>query len=363
MKQLSIVVPIFKVEKYVHHCLESIFRQGMDDKTFEVILINDGTPDKSMEVVADIIKAHQNIRVIEQENQGLSMVRNNGIVHATGEYIMFLDGDDLLINNSLLFLINMAISSKADLIVADFIKMTDEQIAQFPNKPFKQKDGISEEKTGEEFLLNDHSPYSCHVWRTLYRKDFLIQKRLRFIPNICFEDIPFTYQCYLNANRCIKVNWQYVIYRKGQRSITSSFDKKKAMDFCMAISKIWDYSHHENLSYQIREKIRNNTFIHFSLLMYSLTSCTSISKSEKMDVLYYMKELIPDLSFRNGIKQNIVNILYHKMPSTYMTLRIIYANYLQVLFWTIGDTIRNKDTIRNLKKRKHDSTIYHCSGI
>ena len=114
------------------------------------------------------------------------------------------------------------------------------------------------------------------------------------------------------------------------------------MDFCLAISKIWNYSHYENLSDQIREKIRNNTFIHFSLLLCAITSSTSLSKSEKMDVLYYMRDLIPDLSFRNGLKQNIVNFLYHKMPSTYMTLRIFYAEYLQDTIWKIGDTIRNK---------------------
>lgn len=340
--QLSIIVPVYNVEKYIHTCVESIFKQGLDDECFEVIIVNDGSTDRSTEMIQDIIIQHQNIIIINQEQQGVSVARNNGIETAQGEYIQFVDADDFLIENSLLFLLDKAITSKADIITADYIRMNDNQIAQFAKDVFKQKDGASQERTGEEFLLKDHSPYSCHIWRSLYRRDFIIQNKLRFIPDIYYEDIPYTYECYLNAKQCIKVNWQYVIYRKGQRSITSSLNKKKAMDFCLAISKIWNYSHYENLSDQIREKIRNNTFIHFSLLLCAITSSTSLSKSEKMDVLYYIRDLIPDLSFRNGLKQNIVNFLYHKMPSTYMTLRIFYAEYLQDTIWKIGDTIRNK---------------------
>ena len=69
---LSIIVPVYKVEKYIHTCIESIYKQGLDEDSFEVIIVNDGTPDRSMEMITDIIAAHQNIVVINQENQGLS---------------------------------------------------------------------------------------------------------------------------------------------------------------------------------------------------------------------------------------------------------------------------------------------------
>ena len=97
---LSIIVPIYNVEQYVRACIESIYQQGLDEDRFEVILVNDGTKDKSMEMIADIIQQHKNITVINQENQGLSMARNNGIAMAKGEYILMPDSDDLLIENS-----------------------------------------------------------------------------------------------------------------------------------------------------------------------------------------------------------------------------------------------------------------------
>ena len=161
--QLSIIVPVYNVEKYIHTCVESIFKQGLDDECFEVIIVNDGSTDRSMEMIQDIIIQHQNIIIINQEQQGVSVARNNGIETAQGEYIQFVDADDFLIENSLLFLLDKAITSKADIITADYIRMNDNQIAQFAKDVFKQKDGASQERTGEEFLLKDHSPYSCHI--------------------------------------------------------------------------------------------------------------------------------------------------------------------------------------------------------
>ena len=191
-------------------------------------------------------------------------------------------------------------------------------------------------------FLQDLNPYYCNVWRTLYRRDFLNKNNLWFIPHICFEDILFTHQCYLKANLCLRVNWQFIIYRKGHESITSSFSKKKGMDFCFIITELWTMSHREDLSEQIRQKIRNNAFVFFSLLFYSLTTYTSFPKAEKMFILNHLKKTVPDLSFKNGLKQRIVTYLYHNMPSYYMSLRIFYAKYFQNLFWKIGDTIRNK---------------------
>lgn len=127
---LSIIVPIYNVEQYVRACIESIYRQGLDEDRFEVVLVNDGTKDKSMEVIADIIQQHKNITVINQENQGLSMARNNGMAIAKGEYLLMPDSDDLLIENSVKPLLEKALETKADMVVADFVEMNDKETEQ-----------------------------------------------------------------------------------------------------------------------------------------------------------------------------------------------------------------------------------------
>ena len=130
MVKLSIIIPVYNVESYIHPCFESLFKQGLDDIDFEVIIVNDGTPDHSMEKIVDIIIQHQNIIVINQENQGLSVARNNGIAIARGEYILMLDSDDLLIENSLKPLLDKALETKVDLVVADYIAMTNQEIEE-----------------------------------------------------------------------------------------------------------------------------------------------------------------------------------------------------------------------------------------
>ena len=342
MTKLSIIIPVYNVEKYIRPCMESIFKQGLDEDDYEVIIVNDGTKDRSMEVIADIIAAHQNIHVINQENQGLSVARNNGIAAANGEYIQFLDSDDLLIDNSLPYLLDKATSLKADLVVADFISMDDNKILQFKNNTFKQRNGNIQEKKGEELCLYDLNPHHCYVWRTLYNREFLNRSKLCFYPHIHYEDVLFTHYCYLQANLCLRVEWAFIIYRRGHESITSSFNMKKASDYCVVISNLWGLSKGKEWKEPVRQKLRNDTFVTFSSLFYELTTCKSISRSEKLSVLHKLKKDIPDLAFKNGLKQIIVNFLYHKIPNTYLTLRIFYANYLQRICWAIGDFIRNK---------------------
>jgi len=87
--KLSIIVPVFNVEDYIRPCLESILRQGLSDDYYEIIIVNDGTTDRSMEVITDMIEAQHNIQVIEQENQGVSIARNRGLQKAS-EIIFYL---------------------------------------------------------------------------------------------------------------------------------------------------------------------------------------------------------------------------------------------------------------------------------
>ena len=123
--------------------------QGLDDEEFEIIIINDGTPDNSIGVIEDIINQHKNIKVINQENQGSSVARNNGIAAAKGEYMLMPDPDDLLIYNSLKPLLEKALETKADLVVADFLEMTTEEIQNLKMDNIILNEDHTIEKSGE----------------------------------------------------------------------------------------------------------------------------------------------------------------------------------------------------------------------
>ena len=319
---LSIIVPVYNVEKYIRPCIESIFKQGLDDTDFEVIIVNDGAKDRSMEMIADIIQQHKNITVINQENQGLSVARNNGIAAAKGEYILMPDSDDLLIENSLSPLLEKAFECQADLVVADFLTMSEQEITNL--KIISQKVFHIQEKTGEELLLEDLSPYACFVWHTLYRREYLLKNNLKFISGIYIQDVPFTHECYLRAKRCLKASWYLNIYRRHESSATFSFNKKKEKDFCTAIAATWRLTDRKDLSSAVQKKLREDVYISFSAMV--STTIREIKKSsDRMEIVDYLRELAPDLFFNNGRTQTITSFLFRHMPHVYMRIKYLYA--------------------------------------
>lgn len=323
--KLSIIVPVFNVEDYIRPCLESILRQGLDDDCYEIIIVNDGTQDKSMEIISDIIKTHHNIQIVEQKNQGLSVVRNNGIAMAKGEYILMPDSDDLLIDNSLSTLLEAALSTKADLVVADFVNMTDEEIEYSMTHPPQQKTEFEyKEKTGEQLFLEDLDPYQCYVWRTLFRRDFIIENNLAFVPGIYIQDVPFTHECYLKAKKCIRTSWLLNIYRRGHESATFSFNLKKVKDFCTAIAKTWELTRLDGLSLKVQDKLQEDVYTSFSMMTW-ITVHKLKKMSERIEVIDFLRQQAPDLWFRNGLVRKLTSVLYRFFPHLFVHLRYLYA--------------------------------------
>lgn len=331
MIKLSIIVPVYNVEKYIRDCLSSIFRQGLDESIFEVIIVNDGTKDNSMEMIADIIKEHSNISVIEQENQGLSVARNNGIAAAKGEYIFMPDSDDLLIDNSLPFLLNKATETKADLIVADFL-MRNNEIIEYFKLDSKQKDGQTIEMTGKELFLGYLNPSQCYVWRTLYRRRFLTDNHITFFPKIRYQDVPFTHECYLKANKCIRVSWLLNIYRKErENAATFSFNPQKAKDLCLAMKKTWELRALDDHTPETLLKLQDNVYASFTLLI-TLISYSFLTLSESKEIISYMKEQIPDLRFKNGIRQKTTSYLLRTIPYLYLIIHVAIRRFIWMIY-------------------------------
>ena len=324
---LSIIIPVYQVERYIRPCIESVFRQGLKDKDFELIIVNDGTKDQSMEMITDIIDQHSNITVINQTNQGLSVTRNNGIVRARGEYILMPDSDDMLVTNSLPFLLEKALSSKADIVVADFLRVDDKEMDQYPFDSIVQKDGTSIEKTGEELFLQDLNPHECYVWRTLFRRDFLLRHHLTFFPGIRCQDVPFTHECYLKARKCLRVSWLLNIYRQHRPfAASSSHDVKKGKEISIAIAKTWELTK-LNLKPELERKLKNDIYASFCYNLWMTTKLKTMP--ERYEVVDILREAAPSLSFDDGIKQKLNTFLYHHAPHVLINLRIIYGKIVK----------------------------------
>lgn len=342
--KLSIIIPVYNVEKYIRPCIESIFNQGLDDVDFEVIIVNDGTKDKSMEMIADIISLHHNISVINQDNQGLSVARNNGIAAAKGEYILMPDSDDLLINNSLKPLLIKALDTKADLVVADFLQMSNEEIEAMKNNPLKLNEELKIiEKTGEQLFMENANPRQPYIWKILFRKGFIIQHQLKFHPGIYAQDKPFFYESYLKAKKCLISTRPIYIYRKHTDGVSFCMKDKFAKDYCYAIGMMWSLSNLDTLKPKIRDRMHDHIYMTVSSLVCRLTYELK-DKNKSIEIIDYLNTVAPELRFYHGTKQRLISFLLRNMPHTYIRLRFMYAKYFERKLYPVLRHFSNKET-------------------
>lgn len=180
-----------------------------------------------------------------------------------------------------------------------------------------------DEATGEDFLKEE---YCRNIWRSLYRREFLQDNNITFIPGITAQDVPFANECYLKAKKCLKAQWPFIIYRWGNPSQTTMyFNTKKAKDLCIAIQRIWSFTKLSNLSAASRQKQEDITYAYFYRLISATTYGHIKLLSDQYEIINYMRQLEPDLSFQNGMKQRILTLMYHNMP--HALIRI--SNFLE----------------------------------
>lgn len=318
MKDLSIIIPVYNVEKYIRACIDSVFRQNLKDDSFEVIIVDDGSEDGSIGLIEDIIDQHSNISVVSQANQGLSSARNTGLKNAIGRYVLFLDSDDLLVDGCLSELIISADNYSVDLLIADFVKLSDQEIESYSSIVNHSCQPLV--LNGREAFIHYLNPSQCYVWRALYQKSFLEKNNIIFIPGIYFEDIPFTIECYLKIEKALLYPLKFYIYRQHPNSIVSSVNKKKLLDFNRVLAHLFSLKMSVNMSMAESLKFSDVFFSTFSIEMWYLIHVKGLFEYRR-EVVEDLKRKIPNLYFYNGFKQIIISILFRYIPYVYLWTR------------------------------------------
>lgn len=318
--KLSIIIPVCNVEKYIGPCLESIYRQGLSDGDFEVIVVNDGSTDNSMKVVEDIRLHHHNIQIIHQDHAGPSVCRNEGMEMAKGEYVLFVDSDDLLMDNGLTVLLKKALDTSADMVIADFMRLNDDEITSVYDSQVTDSQVV--DKTGLDYYVEDYDPeVGSFIWRILYKRTFLNENHIRLEPGVYYEDIPFLQECYLKAQRVIGVHLLYYIYRIRQRSCTYSFTMKNAMDYNTAIANSWRLTEMGNLPERVVTRQKKNIYLFFNYAVDCIIGVFG-DPSERKKIVDDMIRKVPDLRFTGGVEPEVVSALFRTMPHTYIRWRL-----------------------------------------
>lgn len=195
---LSLVVPVYNVAPYLEHCLQSLAAQDLAG--MEIVIVDDGSTDDCPAILARYAARHPEMRVIRQENGGLSAARNTGLEHASGEYLAFVDSDDWIEPGYFRRLLDLARANNLDMAHGNAMYHFEGRREDHP----VYRDGLSSEvMPGREVLrrrLADKS-FLHMVWMHLYRRDFIERLGMRFVPRLIHEDVLWTTRAFLEAKR------------------------------------------------------------------------------------------------------------------------------------------------------------------
>lgn len=222
MAKVSIIVPVYNVEKYLRKCLNSLINQTLKD--IEIICINDGSTDKSLEILEEYKNRDSRIILLNQENSGQSIARNNGIKKATGEYLGFVDPDDWVDLDYYEKLYNAASTNDTDIAVGGIIRVTGIKKKKFLNF---EKETITD-NTNLKFELCD-VPEKSYVWNKIYKTEKLKEIGLEFEKGIFYEDCIFTPQALFYLGEIVTVpNIYYYYLRRGNSTVKQRSEKANA---------------------------------------------------------------------------------------------------------------------------------------
>lgn len=217
---LTYVVPVYNTEPYVMKCLQSIVDQGIDDDLYEVVVVDDGSPDNSKDVIQEFMAIHHQVRLISQPNAGLSAARNTGIDNARGRYLHFVDSDDFLEPGMMQPLLQRAVDSDLDMLLFNYKDVDSDGI---PIAEHVVKHSSTPVMSGYDYLCGHAMiPYA---WLFLLKRDYLNTMGLRFDTSLRYcEDGPFSARILPRAERVAYEDAVVYCYVNRENSIMHDTD-------------------------------------------------------------------------------------------------------------------------------------------
>ena len=223
--KLSIVVPVYKVEQFLPKCVESLMAQDLREEDYEIILVDDGSPDRCGEICEEYATRFDNVKVVHRKNGGLSAARNTGIEIAQGEYVQFVDSDDYLEPNVLKVLVDKMDSDKLDILRFNYQNVNDRYEVFEPNKVSKPFVDYRDEVCDGLVFLTERLGFGCYAWQFVIRREML--QGCLFKEGIYFEDTEWTPRLLLKARCVTSTNVMVYNYLMREGSITQSVEEAK----------------------------------------------------------------------------------------------------------------------------------------
>ena len=301
MHKISIIIPVYNVEEYLPQCLDSVLSQTYQN--LEIILVNDGSTDSCAQICDEYALRDHRIKVIHQENGGLSDARNAGLEIATGAFISFVDGDDLLSLDFCQILVQNLIENKADIVECGFCKFKEVSTLEKTAAITHEEAQIFETEVALKLLMTENLKQV--VWNKIYRQK--VVAALLFPVNKINEDEYWTYKVFGNSTRIVKIQDELYFYRQQDESIMGRRYSLKRLDGLQALEEriLYMKQHFPTLHNLAIKAFCFGSFAHYQ----------KISDHPEID---------PQCFFRENIKKNV---------RPYNTFSV-YKNWkLKTIFW------------------------------
>lgn len=287
MVKVSVIVPVYNVEKYLERCLNSILKQTLTD--IEIICVNDGSTDNSGYILEEY-QSNGKIKIINQENAGLSEARNTGLKYAQGEYVSFIDSDDFIDKNFIETLYDTAKKENADIACAGIIRENDKKKTVLIEYP--EYNSATDIK-GKFKLVN--SPKYNFVWNKIYRKSSLVENNIKFVSGMIYEDMWFTPDVLEKLGEIVVCPNTYYHYWKHENSLIKGDCDKYRADKILGS----EYLRNKCLKYGINSNIRNELLFKEDIILFGINVFKI--KNYRATKKYYLFGILPFLEIRKKV--------------------------------------------------------------
>ena len=294
-KLYSIIIPIYKVEKYLRKCIDSVVSQTYTN--IEIILVNDGSPDGCYDICKEYEKIDKRIKVVDKENGGLSSARNAGLDIATGDYVYFLDSDDY-INVSLIEIINNKIKDNDLLIFNNYEVNEDGKILKKSNISIGKQELSCEKDIFNYILKNYLEVKSCYqVWNKVFTTKIIKENNLRFEDNttVFSEDVCFILYYLLHSHRIIAIEDVLYYYLQRDTSIMGQNRKRQHINQFVNICKL-TLNHIDSMNEDMKY-FKENYYILFHRIIEN-----QYVYAGKKNVYKYIKEITEIEFYKENVK-------------------------------------------------------------
>ncbi|MBO6271633.1 glycosyltransferase [bacterium] len=324
MPKVSIILPVYNVESYLRQCLDSIIMQTLED--IEIICVNDGSTDNSLEILQEYKNKDSRIKIINQENRGQGVARNIALENITGDYIGFVDPDDYISPNMYKTLYETAIKHNCDIVEESFYIKNEirNYLKKRKNKLNLPKNKIFNYKVKKNYVFSPN----LAIWNKLYKTSFIKENDIKFFETKKGEDIIFTIKSRVLASKIVYIDNADYYYRIKKDNVPKSYKNTSPID---------------ELNRQIKflDKIKNALIEDkiYELIKYDFENYSIQKLKEKYKILQIKDQKIFEQALKNVISEN----LFKRFKK-----EIFLKNIIDTIF-CIFNTIRNNQKVKVIR--------------